>query len=207
LKLFAIAALAAGLTLPMPAAVISSPDASYLGSTTYIDISSLTLYDNFSSITDGSLTVSFSIDGNRRGAPGSGWATWSQAPDSQRAGSEVLPVLSFSGSTLTMTLSTPVSVFGFEAEPDSFDVYNMTADFYYLGSLVGSTTRGVNGSAGARLFAMDGGPFDQVVFSTTDSSFAAGAFRYSGASAVPEPSSMLLLAGGLIGLAVLRRRK
>jgi len=106
--------------------------------------------------------------------------------------------------SIQMTLSTPVYVFGFEAEPNPFGVYNMTASFFDAShTLLGTITRGVDGSAGARLFAASVDPIMFVDFSS-DVDFAVGAFRYG--DAVPEPSTYALMLAGLAGLAILRRR-
>lgn len=198
---------------------ISSPDASYLASTTYIDFAAIPDYTNVSSITDGMLTVSFvnpSSGGaqlmNKRTAPSGSWTTWSVAPDSQRGPNDTLPVLYSNGATaVRFNLSTPVSIFGFEAEPNPFSVYNLTAQFYdALGNLLGSISRNVDGNAGARLFAASSPtPISYVVFSG-QVDWAAAAFRYAlpqGGPVIPEPTTIALFGAGLLGFLPLRRRR
>jgi hypothetical protein len=182
------------------------PDSAYLGATTYLDPSGLTTYTNYGSITDGVQTITWNGVQNKRVAPGGGWATWNDAPDSQRSTSGTLPVFYSNGATsLTITLSLPVQIFGFEAEPDPFDSHRMTAQFYSGSTLLGSSTRSVVGDAGSLLFAASTtGSIDKVVFSS-DVAFATGAYRYG--TATPEPGTFALLGAALGGLALLRRRK
>ncbi len=194
--------------LAAPFTVINSPDAAYLSSTTYIDISAIADYTNLTSISDSTLTVSFDSALSKRTAPGGGWATWSATPESQRGLSDTLPVLYLNGTSLWMTLSSPVSVFGFEAEPAPFASVVMTATFYSPAmTVLGSITRTVDGFAGARLFAASADPIQYVLFSA-ETEFAVGAFRYAGAepAPIPEPSNWLLAGGGLLALALCAQR-
>lgn len=190
---------------------ISSPDASYLASTTYINPSAIPDFTNVTSIADGLVTVNFSVTMSKRTVPG-GWATWSVAPDSQRGPGDTLPVFySNQATAVTFTLSTPVSVFGFEAEPNPFTVHTMTAQFYDVsGNLLGTISRDVSGVAGARLFAAQSNvPIASVVFSS-NVDWAAGAFRYAlptGGPVIPEPTTMALFGAGLLGFLPLRRRR
>lgn len=191
-----------------PFTVISNPDAAYLASTTYIDISGVPDYTDLTSITDGILTVSFSGPMNKRTAPGVSWATWSETPYSQRTPGSYLPVLwSNDATSIFMTLSMPVLVFGFEAEPNPFAVYPMTATFYDAQmQVLGTIPLNVDGNAGARLFAASVDPIMFVDFSS-NADFAVGAFRYGAGEVVPEPSTWLLLGGGLLALGLVSRRK
>ena len=191
---------------------ISSPDAAYLAATNYIDPSAIPDYTNVTSISDGTQTVYFSLaDGSaaynvqKLTAPGS-WATWSQAPDSQRGASDALPVFYSNGATdLRFGLATPVNIFGFEAEPNSFAVHTMVAKFYDAeDNLLGTISRNVDGDAGARLFAAQSDvPIAYVVFSSDDE-WGVGAFRYGNlggpSPVIPEPGTMLLM--GIGGLAI-----
>lgn len=197
---------------------IPSPDAAYLSSTTYIDPSGIPDGAVVTSITDGTQTVLFNdaagsgaLSMTKVTAPGGGWATWSQIPDSQRGASDTLPVFyPDSATSARFVLSSPVNIFGFEAEPNPFDVFTMVADFYDASdNLLGSISRDVNGKAGARLFAASSPtPIAYVVFSSQES-WAVGAFRYGtlGAPVIPEPGTMALFGTGLVaGLLSLRRR-
>jgi hypothetical protein len=191
---------------------ISSPDAAYLASTSYI-APPIADYTNVTSISDGTQTVYFSLaDGSaaypvsKRTAPGGGWATWSEAPDSQRGAGDTLPVFYSNGATvLRFGLATPVNIFGFEAEPYPFGVHTMVARFYDAEDhLLGTIPRSVNGKSGARLFAAQSDvPIAYVVFSS-DVEWAVGAFRYGNLGGpgpvIPEPGTMLLM--GIGGLAI-----
>lgn len=197
---------------------ISSPNAAYLAATNYIDPSRIPDYTDVTSISDGVQTVSFKdatgsapFAVNKRTTPLVSWLTWSEAPDSQRVPGEELPVFYSKGATaLRFTLSKPVNIFGFEAEPEPTELHNMVAKFYDTsGNLLGSISRDVNGFQGARLFAASSPtPIAYVVFSS-DVDWAVGAFRYGqlGAPVIPEPGTMALFGTGLLaGLLPLRRR-
>lgn len=193
---------------------ISSPDAAYLAATNYIDPSAIPNYTYVSSISDGTQTVSFQLpDGSgswsvvKLTAPGGDWATWSHEPHSQRDASGTLPVFSSNTATiLRFQLATPVNIFGFEAEPNPFELHTMVAKFYDASdNLLGTISRDVDGNAGARLFAAQSDvPIAYVVFSS-DVDWAVGAFRYGygtlgGYPVIPEPGTMLLM--GIGGLAI-----
>jgi len=191
---------------------ISSPDAAYLASTSYI-APPIADYTNVTSISDGTQTVYFSLaDGsvaypvNKRTAPDVSWQTWSQAPHSQRGAGDTLPVFYSNGLTvLRFGLATPVNIFGFEAQPHPLATYTMVARFYDASNnLLGTISRDVYGSAGARLFAAQSDvPIAYVVFSS-DEDWAVGAFRYGNlpgpGPVIPEPGTMLLM--GIGGLAI-----
>ncbi|HDR4422857.1 TPA: hypothetical protein QCU60_004345 [Bacillus cereus] len=131
---------------------ITLPDAAYTSSTTKIDISSIPEFSDVGSISDGIQTVTFSTPMERRQVPNS-WATWSSPPFSENP---IPPVLFTQGATtLTMTLSVPSRIFGFELEPDQFAPFEFTAVFLSGGTPVGSITQTVEGQAGARLFAAE----------------------------------------------------
>ena len=160
---------------------ISQPDAAYQASTTKIDISGLTSGSSHSSIADGTLTVSFNSTMTKRGPVPTGWATWSSPPDSETANPHIL----VSGANdMTMTLSQPVTTFGFELEPNLRQPLPYDVDFILMSgpTVVGNITMTVDGDWGARLFAasVTGGSIDKIVIDGDETAigFAIAQVRY-----------------------------
>jgi hypothetical protein len=156
---------------------IELPHAEYVESTTLIDISGLPSFGNVSSITDGTMTVSFSSPMNKRGPVPTGWRTWSEPPFSETPNPHILT--SNGEASMTLTLSLAAGIFGFELEPNPFSSFDYTVAFFNGENLVGSITSAASGSAGARLFAAatNGLPFDRLVI-TGDADFAIARVRY-----------------------------
>ncbi len=173
------------IALPAMAATftqITQPTPAYQANTTKIDISGLILYQNYSSITDGTLTVNFSSPMNKRGPVPAGWATWSSPPWSETATPHVL--FSNNADSVDITLSQPVTILGFELEPNTFTSESYTVDFVLMSgpTTVGTITIQIHGQAGARLVAasVGGGSFDKVkIVGTPASGFAIAQVRYS----------------------------
>ena len=159
---------------------IAQPDAAYLASTTKIDISELSFDSYYSSISDGTLTVSFDKPLLKLGPVPNGWATWSSPPYSESPNPDVLYTMS--QSALTMTLSQPCTIFGFELEPNPFADHAYDVDFVLMSgpTVVGRITMTVHGYQGARLFAakVDGAKFDRIVISGAKE-FAIAQIRYA----------------------------
>lgn len=152
--------------------------------------------------------VSFSATGQKRTVP-TNWTTWGAPPFTETATPKITY---FSGvSSVTLTLLGPVSVFGFEVEPNPFALKTYQAEFFdTLGGSMGTISWPVSGSAGARLFAgytLDGSLSIKsvVVTNLTDSTdFAIGRVRVAD---IPEPGTYALMGAGLLALAGLARRR
>ncbi|HEX6406315.1 MAG TPA: kelch repeat-containing protein [Gemmatimonadales bacterium] len=167
-------------TVSAAGTIFPSPDASYLSATSKIDIESFPDASTHSSVSAGSQTISFSIPLEKRQVPDS-WGSWSSPPDAE---SSTPPVL-FSQyvNSLTLSLSRPTVILGFELEPNNFDLFTFTVDFFSGSQLVGSITRTVDGAAGAQLFAVrtSGLLIDRAVVATDGDAggFAIAQLRYS----------------------------
>ncbi|PGO70452.1 hypothetical protein CN980_20800 [Bacillus cereus] len=158
---------------------ISQPDAAYQSSTTKIDISGIPEFTDVSSTSDGIQTITFNSPMVRLQVPSS-WFTWSSPPFSE---DPTPPVLYTQGATiLTMTLSIPSRIFGFEIEPNPFAPFEFTALFLSKGIPVGSITQTVDGQSGAQLFAAEIDctcpAIDEVVI-TSSVDFAIAQVRYT----------------------------
>lgn len=181
---------------------IVQPDAWYLSATTMLPTP-----DTFpaSSLTDGLFTVNLSAGADQyRQAPGSGWSTWNSPPWVEPTPTDVFYFPDVT--SLTMTFSNPVNIFGFEGQPKPFAVHDMSAIFYMGGSQVGNITLPVDGNSGARLFAAQGTWFDQVVFSS-DTEFAIGRVRYGNEPDVVPEAGTLASFGSMAGFGLLWLRR
>jgi hypothetical protein len=164
------------------------------------------------SISDGVLTVAFSTP-MRASTVGDNWATWGSPPQTEFATPRVLwsglddnfdPIVS-----VTFTLSVPVAIFGFEAEPGPTDTHTLVASFFQGGNLRATLSLDVSGNGGAVLFAAmadQGSAFDSVTLAS-DADWAAGQFRYAAATAAPEPWSIGLAAPGLFVICISRKQR
>jgi hypothetical protein len=109
--------------------------------------------------------------------------------------------------SLTLTLSAPASIFGFEIEPDTFAVFTINAAFYSGGTLLGTVSQPINGGGGALLAAGSSTlPITSVVVTAPSGAngFAMAQFRYApaGATAVPTLRTTAMLGlGGLLAAA------
>jgi hypothetical protein len=184
-------------TLPA-GTVFSLPTAAYTSGTNLIPI---TVPDEsvIGSISDGNEMVSFSSQMTVT-TVGDDWATWGSPPNTESSTPQVL----WSGddqnfnpvTTVTFLLSVPVTIFGFEAEPDDTAGSDMmTATFYMGGTLEQTIALNVDGNGGAMLFAAGADPgayFDSVTL-TSDIDWAVAEVRY----ATPEPGCLALVLAGL----------
>jgi hypothetical protein len=205
---FAATALAA-LSLAAPASaitVISTPDDGYRTLTTLIGVPASP--GPRTSWGDLDLTVSFSTPLLPL-TVGSGWATWGSPPDTEQDNPRVF--WTQGATTIEFGFSSAITAWGFEAQPNPFSVFDITAEFYNGATLLGTITRSVDGNAGARLFAAiadAGDSFTRVVV-RSDADFAVAQLRYTLPAVIPEPATwaMMIAGFGFVGFAMRRRAR
>ena len=187
---------------------IAQPDPAYVSGTTLVDFTE----DDFSlvgSLSAGGQTLSYDNWLDVRTVPNGGWGMWGAPPATETATPRVGTTDGFS--ELTITLSRPASIFGFELEPNFFLAEETTADFYSGSTLVGTIDLFPDGNGGALLFAASTttDPFTSIVINNLDGDdFAIARQRFALASvATPEPATYGLLGISLAALLVLRRRR
>ena len=189
---------------PAQATIVTTytqPDAGYITVTTLIPVIQAE-YSDVVSETDGAVTATFSKKLNVRDT-GSGWATWNSPPYVESSTPKVL--FTNGVSSLNIAFSAALYLFGIEVQPDSFDVTDVTIEYYFDALLLGSITRSINGDSGALLLAgyLDT-PFNNVqVYTANEDDFAIAKLRYSqtqpeGFDPVPEPSTFLLVAATFV---------
>jgi len=156
---------------------VAQPDTSYLQATTKIPVTAPE-FSTITSVADANQTISFSDALQVFTVPNS-WQTWASPPQTESA---TPTVLFEQGTGVTLSFSNGVNTFGVEMEPNLFDVFTMTADFYNGSTLVGEVSMPVNGFADARLFAgaTTTDQFTSVVLSVPASAqgFALAQLRY-----------------------------
>ena len=132
--------------------VFKQPTRKYLKKTCVIDLSALSDFTPVGTLTGCGQTITVTPTAEKRSVPGS-WATWGSPPDTESATPHILYTV---GSTmLTFDLSTPVKIFGVEAEPNPFEIHDVGEWCYNPdGSPQSHTVRAMSGDAGAKLLAM-----------------------------------------------------
>jgi hypothetical protein len=132
------------------------------------------------------------------------WTSWATPPAVETS----TPRVGFTDgvSSLAISLSQPVKIFGFELEPDNLASEQTTAAFYSGSTLVGTIDLSPDGNAGALLYAASThtDPFTRVVITNLEGDdFAIAQERF--VLAVPEPATLILLIPLLAAFAALRR--
>ncbi|WP_337176874.1 hypothetical protein [Paludisphaera sp.] len=142
-----------------------------------------------------------------------GWATWAGPPITE---TDTPRVLYSDGLTqVTLTFADPLSVFGFELQPNQFGPFTFTATFFNGADEVYQVSRDVGGDAGALLFAAATTALTPAFTSVRISGsqdFGIAQLRFAPAEVVPEPNSLMLLAaaaatGALVAASSGHRRR
>jgi len=126
----------------------ATPTSAYTGATTVMTIPGAN-FSTTDTLTDGTQTLSFSSTEQVRTVPGGGWATWNSPPAVESSTPKVLAIIT-GLTTMTITLSVPQAIFGFELEPNN-GTQTMTATFFNGSTVLGSITQSVVGTSGAKL--------------------------------------------------------
>lgn len=166
------------LALAATVTEIHEPDESYLATTTRIDISGIEDSTFVNQVSDEWLTVTFNLELFKE----SGW-NWGSDPHVEDESPHLL--MSDWADALTMTLSEPAAVFGFELRPNAPEVHDFTVVYQFAGGGSHTIQRQIAGADGARLVAVsvDGDAIEQVRISATTelgvtNDFAIAQIRY-----------------------------
>lgn len=165
---------------------IPQPDTAYVASTDLLAITAPD-FDVVAAVAYGTDTVSFDIPLVALTVPTT-WSSWGSPPNTESLAPRVLWTNGLT--SLSLTSTNPLTIFGLEAQPNTSVVSTISANFFSGSNLVGTITLNVDGNGGARLFGASTTttPFNRVVLSSTDD-FAIAQVRVS---AVPEPTGIVL---------------
>jgi len=155
--------------------VFNQPGAAWKNKTCVFNLSAIPDGTSVSSLSQCGTTISFSTAMIKASVPSS-WGTWGSPPSTETSTPDVLQ--SNGQTSVTVTLSTAKSRFGFEAEPDPFSVHTICGSFFTPGGGPhGSQCRDINGNAGARLIAAQTSPKVGSVTIASDTDFAIARIR------------------------------
>lgn len=185
----------------------ATPTPAYTSGTTVMSIPGAD-FSTTSTLTDGTETLTFSSAVSARTVPGGGWATWNSPPAVESHTPRVL--FANAATTLTITLSPPQAVFGFELEPNGPGTFAMTTTFLNGATTLGSIPLNIPANSGALVSAASSStPITSVVITAPAGAngFALAQIRRSGSpigiSSVPTAGmpalgglALALLAGG-----------
>jgi len=135
---------------------ILNPDNKYIKSTTLIDISNLKNFDEFFSVQDQKIKLTFSYALLKMNGFPNGWtALWNVPPFVERESPAVL--YSQQENYISIVLSKYCTTFGFELAPNLYNSYQFTTGFYDSdeNTPVATVTRIATTPSGAQLFAVN----------------------------------------------------
>lgn len=160
---------------------IKKPVSSYVSNTCVIDLSAIPDFTVLNSVSGCGVTVSFSTPLEKRSVPAS-WGTWGSPPYTETATPNIL--YSAGATSVTLTYSSKSRRIGFEAEPNPFEIHKFVADFRKgNGAAIGSVSRKIDGTSGARLLAgvtgLEKKQWVKSIDLSSDVDFAIGQLRVS----------------------------
>ena len=144
---------------------ILQPTPQYLADTCKFSLAGFADFDTVSSLAGCGNHIQLSQQVIKYTVEPGGWSTWADPPQVESSTPEVLHTPAASN---TLTLDQPVSVIGFEVEPNHWEVHTVFVDYYNeVGELLASIAQDIDGEAGARLMAIQRsqGDIKQVVVS------------------------------------------
>jgi len=194
---------------------IPQPNAAYTSSTTLLPITGAD-GGTLSALSDSNLTVNFSALLEKFTVPDT-WTAWGSPPVVETSTPRVLSPTGpgyQTVTTVTLTFSQPLTIFGMEAEPDAFSQGSLpvTLFFYNGGTELGFITDSLDGSFAELFAASSDTPITSVLLAIGGNAalpegtdFGIAQLRYALApGAVPEPATWLM---GFAGLAFLAARR
>jgi len=194
-----------GLAAALPASaqfyVISSPTAQYTGNTTPLPIAAAN-FSTVSSLTAGAQTVTFTPS-LTAASIGAGWNFWGAPPNTESSTPRLLET-DPGVTTLTLTLSTPATTFGFELEPANVagSPFSMSATFLNGASTVGTVTRTIAYNGALVMAGSSATPITSIVVTAPGAGgFAIAQLRFGSVLLSPATSTVPTL--GTAGLGTL----